>query len=119
MSAEFNVFWAAYPRKVGKGDARKAFTVAIRKTTIDVMLRALSWQRNQPQWTKDHGQYIPYAGGWLRSERWDDEPFHAPPESRVTRHVVLGMDQRQRMDERDRLIASGLSKDEANKAVGW
>jgi hypothetical protein len=37
------------------------------------MLRALSWQRAQDQWTKDGGQYIPNPATWLNQKRWEDE----------------------------------------------
>ena len=66
---DFAAFWRAYPRKVGKGAARTAFAKAMRKTTLDVILLALS----RAQWSSDP-QYIPHPSTWLNAERWDDEP---------------------------------------------
>lgn len=75
----FDEFWAAYPRKVGKKDAQKAWDQL--KPSADVqkdILDALTWQRQQPAWVKDEGQFVPYPATWLRGERWTDEPFQAP-----------------------------------------
>lgn len=74
---DFDLFWQAYPRKVGKKKARIAWTKARPDTeTVQKMLDALAWQVNQPQWTKDGGAYVPHPTTWLNEERWDDEPFH-------------------------------------------
>lgn len=78
MDNTFEQFWDAYPRKQGKGKAREKFAEAIRKTTLDVMLTAIAWQRFAPQWTKDGGQYIPLPATWLHQERWDDQPSVQP-----------------------------------------
>lgn len=66
---QFNVFWSAYPNKKGKGDARKAFDAAIKKTTLEKMLDAITkYVANKPDW-----QAYKHPGPWLRAERWDDE----------------------------------------------
>ena len=70
----FAEFWKAYPRKVGKDAARKAF--AKRKPDADmlvVMLAAISQQIAAPAWIKDGGRYIPYPATWLNDGRWLDE----------------------------------------------
>lgn len=71
---EFDQFWAAYPRRVDKGTARKAWarTASIRPLIADV-LKAVEEAKRSAQWLKDDGQYIPYPATWLNGERWDDE----------------------------------------------
>jgi len=69
----FETFWEAYPRKVGKGAAKKKFNAAIKKTTLDAMFSALEAQKQSEQWQRDNGQYIPHPATWLNQERWDDE----------------------------------------------
>lgn len=71
---EFDVFYKAYPRKVAKGDARKAWqaTKKIRPPISDI-LAAIMAQTKTDQWTKDNHAYIPYPATWLRAERWSDE----------------------------------------------
>lgn len=89
MHEAFERFWAAYPRKVGKGKARTAFAKALRLTTLDTMLTALAWQRTQPQWLKDGGDYIPHPATWLHQERWDDEaPTQPQVKERTARNLA-------------------------------
>lgn len=68
----FNEFWAAYPRKVGKGQARKAYAKALRIASHDDIMFGLSQQR--PSMEAKEPQFIPHASTWLNGERWDDEP---------------------------------------------
>ena len=75
----FDRFWGAYPRKVSKADARKAFAKLNPDTAlVEDMLRALDWQKRLPEWTKDGGQFIPYPATWLNARRWEDEPEGSP-----------------------------------------
>lgn len=71
----FDEFWSAYPKKVGKDDARKAF---MRRKPDDEllasMLAAIAAQRESQAWTKDAGQFIPNPSTWLNQGRWQDEP---------------------------------------------
>ena len=79
---DFEKFWEAYPKKKGKGAARKAFDNAIKKgVTGDVLIDAVNRQRYGSQWTKDNGQYIPYPATWLNQERWEDEPDFTPADN--------------------------------------
>lgn len=70
----FSTFWAAYPRKVGKDAAWRAWLK--RKPDSDLLARMLATverQKHDPQWLKDGGQYIPHPATWLNQGRWDDE----------------------------------------------
>lgn len=71
----FEAFFAAYPRKVGKMQARREWGKlepddSLRKR-IGSSLRA--WARS-PEWSRNEGQFIPKPARWLREARWDDEP---------------------------------------------
>lgn len=70
---DFETFWAAYPKKKAKPDARKAFDAAIKKTDLATMLAAIARQRQSADWLKQSGQFIPYPASWLRQEGWADE----------------------------------------------
>lgn len=77
--SDFDLVWQAYPRKVGKGAARKVWAkLAPDTATVQKMLDTLNWQRTQPQWLKDGGQFIPHLATWLNQERWEDEPVAVP-----------------------------------------
>ena len=65
----FDEFWKRYPRKVGKGDARRAFEKALKKVELPFLLAALDLQKRG--W--DDPKFIPFPATWLNGERWDDE----------------------------------------------
>lgn len=69
--AEFDRFWSAYPRKIGKAAAQKAFSRV--KVPVDVLIAAVERQKESDQWTRDAGRYIPNAATWLNQGRWEDE----------------------------------------------
>ena len=71
---DFDKFWKEYPKKVAKGDARKAWlqTQKIRPD-LDTLLKAVSAAKRTDQWRQDGGKYIPHPATWLRAERWDDD----------------------------------------------
>ena len=71
---DFDTFWKAYPKKVAKGDARKAWGQTDRiRPDLETLLTAIDQQSKSDQWRKNEGQFIPYPATWLRQERWDDE----------------------------------------------
>jgi len=70
----FAEFWKAYPRKVGKGAALKAWMkIKSKSEALRLILDALAWQRTSEQWSKDGGQFIPHPSTWLNEQRWFDE----------------------------------------------
>lgn len=74
IEAMFDQFWKAYPKRVAKLDAQKAFKqINPRQQELDVILQALERVKKSNDWTKDNGQYIPLPATWLRGRRWEDE----------------------------------------------
>jgi hypothetical protein len=67
----FETFWKAYPRKVGKDAARRAFAKV--KVPVETLVAAVEAQKSSPQWTKDNGQFIPNPATWLNQGRREDE----------------------------------------------
>lgn len=68
-------FWAAYPRKVSKASAQKAYVTALKNTTPEVVMRGLN--AAVAAWKQD-GQdpkFIPHAATWINGKRWEDEPL--------------------------------------------
>lgn len=69
----FETFWKAYPKKVGKDAARKAFDKRKPNSSlVDAMLTSIENQKNQDQWIKDGGQFIPHPATWIGQGRWQD-----------------------------------------------
>lgn len=91
LDRRFAAFWAAYPKKVGKQDALRAFArLKVGEGQLAAMLAAIEQQRASPQWAKDGGQYIPNPATWLRQGRWEDEPLSAsPPQSDAARLLAM------------------------------
>ncbi len=74
ISDSFAKFWDAYPKKVGKQAAEKAFAKVKRPAeTLTLILKALAWQCASEQWQRDGGQYIPNPATYINQGRWDDE----------------------------------------------
>lgn len=68
----FLAFYNAYPRKVGKPNALKAW----KKFKVDAELAAkimasLEAHKSTRQW--QNKEYIPHPATWLNQERWNDE----------------------------------------------
>lgn len=74
IDGHFDLFWFAYPKKVGKQAAIKAWKqIKPKEDLLQKMLSAIEWQKQSDQWTKNSGQYIPNPATWLNQGRWDDE----------------------------------------------
>lgn len=78
----FNEFWEAYPRKVGKGAALKAFAACLWQANAVAGARRLANDPNLPE-----PQYIPHPATWLNREGWSDDPY--PPRSDKDRNPDL------------------------------
>jgi len=80
----FSEFWKAYPRKVGKATAEKAWAkLKVTDELHSTILAALEKHKVSDQWTKDGGQFIPHPSTWLNQRRWEDELEAAQPEEPV------------------------------------
>ncbi len=95
LTDTFNAFWLAYPKKVGKGAALKAWTkLKPSQKVCTRMLEAIAEQSVSDQWQKDRGQFIPHPATWLNQGRWDDEPIAQtdvqPSATRETRPHAAG-----------------------------
>jgi hypothetical protein len=66
----FADFWQAYPRKVGKGAALKAYRKAAAE--CEAIKRALEWQADSADHLKRETKFIPYPATWLSQRRWED-----------------------------------------------
>ena len=80
----FSLFWAVYPRKQGKEDARKAWKqMASKRPPVSEIVAKVEELRQTRDWIKDNGQFVPGAGKWLRAGGWDDEPGPAATAKRA------------------------------------
>lgn len=70
--SDFESFWSAYPRKVAKSFAKKAWDKA-KVENLDSVLSTLEKYKLSSQWIKDNGEYIPHPATWLNRKQWEDE----------------------------------------------
>jgi hypothetical protein len=68
-SDDFDTFWNAYPKKVAKEQARKAWNKT--KPDIAVLLPIIEKFKVSNQWQDK--QYIPNPDTFIRNRRWEDE----------------------------------------------
>lgn len=75
LDAEFDRVWSAYPRKVGHGQAKRAWIKARRKTDFETIAGPLrEFIRVARGTEKDK---VPHFSTWLNGERWLDDQTHA------------------------------------------
>lgn len=104
----FTEFWDAYPKKVGKGAAARAFR-AVRWRDIEFadLMASLARQKQCAQWQADGGRFIPNPATWLNQERWSDDPTaldagrsdHSPPSKGKSASQLF--DEARKLRERD------------------
>jgi hypothetical protein len=80
----FEEFWDAYPRKVSKAAARKAWPKACKKLEAPRLVKAASYWAGLWQQSGTDAQFVPHPATWLNGERWNDEPPRASPGSTST-----------------------------------
>lgn len=72
--SDFDLFWGAYPRKVNKQNAFKAWQKCNSdKPAISDLLNIIENHKQSDAWKKDGGQFIPHPTTWLNGKRWEDE----------------------------------------------
>lgn len=74
LSARFQRFWNAYPRKVGKGTAERAFNrIKPDDNLVSKMLVAIQRWKQSDAWAREGGRFVPYPATWLKRRGWEDE----------------------------------------------
>lgn len=67
----FSRFWEAYPRKIGKGEARKVWDRLRKKgADLEAVIAGAQRYRDDPKRKPD---YTKHPGPWLNAERWTDQ----------------------------------------------
>lgn len=76
----FDRFWRAYPKRVGKAAARRAWDKAIKGgADAEIIIGAAEFYALEKKMTDP--QYLKHPQGWLNDGRWQDEPdpAYTPP----------------------------------------
>ena len=70
-SEECLAIYAAYPRKVGKGEALKSIERALRSVSFDVLMEAVQAFAKSDKGMS--GRFCPNPATWFNQERWNDD----------------------------------------------
>jgi len=87
----FEDFWEQYPRKQGKGEARRALFKQLKDFPAEIIVdgvRRLNADPNKPT----NPKFLPMPATWLNGERWNDAPY--PGDNKV-----LSVEDLKRMEE--------------------
>lgn len=108
----FEDWWKHYPKKVDKGDARKAYTNALTKTTHQTLVDGAQGYAHFCENTNRERQYMKGPARWLNVEGWANEDeldtpkqhkpskWDLPPEAYM--HPEEVEDERRRAEQQQR-----------------
>jgi len=74
--AAFTAWWSHVPKKVGRGQAKKAFKTALKKTDQQTLMDAMD--RYRASVAGSDPKFIVHPATWLNGERWADETVEEP-----------------------------------------
>lgn len=101
----FEEFWREYPKKQGKKDAQKAFSkLKLDKELFEKIMQAIKTQKNNSDWVKENGKYIPLPATWIRGERWEDEIIQTFTNSQIAENYLSALYQQETQAENNNLI---------------
>ena len=111
---DFDTFWKTYPRRIGKGTARKAWEKAIRLATPEEIIAGLESQLHhlQMQYRGPREDFRPHPSTWLNSERWADE-YDAP----MTGHDMVQAALKEKWEREDHAGIESTDKQLGDKST--
>lgn len=68
----FEAVWLAYPRKIAKKDAHRAW-LKVNPKHHQAIIASIESAKRSESWREAGGKYIPYLSTWLNGERWEDQ----------------------------------------------
>jgi hypothetical protein len=67
--------YSEYPRKVGKSDALKAITMALKKKPfLELLDRTKAYSIAVEKWPEQDRQFVPHPATWFNRGSYDDDP---------------------------------------------
>jgi hypothetical protein len=78
--SKFEDFWDAYPRRISKGSAKRAWDKATLKEDAEKIIEAA--KRFAKSREGQDPRYTPHPATWLNGERWSDQPETLGPKDK-------------------------------------
>lgn len=71
--SDFDTVYRAYPRRVARGAAERAYRAALRKAdALTILIGVQRFAENESR-RRTEARFIPHLATWLNAERWADE----------------------------------------------
>jgi uncharacterized protein YdaU (DUF1376 family) len=71
---DFDRVWQAYPKKIGKANAARAWVnMKKHRVPVDDIIAKINALKSSDQWARDNGQFIPNPATWINRGGWHDE----------------------------------------------
>jgi hypothetical protein len=80
VDEDFERFWAAYPKRVGKQAALKAWASVADTAKSSIAEHVKQRALTDRQWLKDHGDFIPLPTTFLNQRRFEDDYIAEKPD---------------------------------------
>lgn len=84
----FDEFWTAYPRKIAKAVARKAFARLTEEQQLDAC-KAIDDHLAYWKTKETELEFIPHPATWLNQERWEDELVIEPKKQKESKEWMF------------------------------
>ncbi|TAV98485.1 DUF1376 domain-containing protein [Rhizobium ruizarguesonis] len=104
---DFDQFWEVYPNKVGEPAARKAFSKATARATVEEIIdgaREYAAKTDDRQWCN--------PAKWLSEDRWKDQPAKPPDKPPPPRPGTSGLSHLQNFQSREDYLAAEKKRSE-------
>lgn len=109
----FEEFWNAYPKKVDKAKAFRAFKSALSRATFEDIMAGVIAYRNDPKRNPD---YTKYPATWLNGDAWENAA--SQPETAPWREKAI-QQSNEFLEEQKRLAEAAVPMpDELRKKLG-
>lgn len=83
VDADFEAFWALYPKKRSKQQAKTAWMeLNPSRETISAIMGKLQMFIASDGWTEAGGRYIQNPVNWLKGRYWEQEPINGTGRNR-------------------------------------
>ena len=102
----FDDFWALYPRREAKKDARKAWAQVSAGREVEIVTALAAWRPTLIQ----RGDYCPLPASYLRGERFEDELPSASTHASHAAAVLPERTERTSMPEHVRALIAKLRR---------
>lgn len=90
MDQMFDQWWAVYPKRTDKADARRAFAKAVEQDGFEVIMAGTEKYADHHKRAATPRKYLKGPAAWLRAGKQHDEYEHQPSRSELLYAAVFG-----------------------------